>query len=59
MPLVDARLEDRLAHLLRARSANAALGRVELEAGGLEVEAANIQNPPHFALQILDHLLVR
>ena len=56
--MVEALFENGLAHLLGARGSHAALGLVELETGGLEIEAAEIEHPPHVALEIIDNIFV-
>src|SRR5437773_6794341 len=57
-PLVDALFIYGLAYLLGARRAHAALGLVELEAGRLEIESDEIEDPPHLGFEILDQFLV-
>src|ERR1700688_750840 len=56
-PLVKALAVDRLPHLLRARGSDASFGLVELDAARLELEAAEIENPPPVAFQVLDDVL--
>src|ERR1700720_3131325 len=56
-PLVDALLIYGPAHLLGAGRAHAALRFVKLQAGGVKVQAHEVQDPPHLALEILDQLL--
>src|ERR1700757_5323186 len=57
-PMVEAFLEDRPAHLLGTRRSHPALGFVKLETRGLEIETAEIEDAPHIALEIVDHILV-
>src|ERR1700722_10556317 len=57
-PLIQALAKDRLANLFRAGGADAALRFVELHAGRLEVETAEIEEPAHVGLEILHHILV-
>src|SRR6202011_5856070 len=57
-PLVEALAKDRLAHLLGACGADAALGAVELEACRLERQLAILEDPPYTALKIVHHVLV-
>src|SRR6202011_4791559 len=58
LPLIQALTVDGLSHLLRAGGTHAALGFVELDAGRLEFEAAEIENSPHVAFEVVDHVLV-
>ena len=58
LPLLEPLAKDRLAHLLGAGGAHAALGLVELDALRLELKPAEIEHAPHAALKILDHVLV-
>src|SRR5260370_5648844 len=58
-PLVETFAVDGLADLFRACGADAALVFVELQASRLEVETAEIENPSHIALQVVDHILVQ
>src|ERR1700686_1988803 len=57
-PLVDALFVYGLAHLFGTRRAHAALGLVELQTRGLELEAAELEYPPDVALEALDYVLV-
>src|SRR5437016_2914066 len=57
-PLVETLAKDRLTHLLGTRGANAACGAVVLEASRLERQFAELEQPPHAALKIVDDLLV-
>src|SRR5205823_12021091 len=57
-PLVETLAEDRLTHLLGARRADAARGAVVLEARRLEGQLAELEQPPHAPLEILDDVLV-
>ena len=57
-PLVDALAVDRAAHLLGTRRVHAPVGPVELDAGRLEHEAAEIQHAPDAALEVVDDILV-
>src|SRR6266513_73480 len=57
-PLVYALFIYGLAYLLGARGAHAALGLVVLEAGWLELEAAELEHPPYVALEVPDYVLV-
>jgi len=57
-PLVQALLEDRLAHLLGARRTHAALRLIELHAFGFERKSAEVENSAHIAFEALDHVLV-
>src|SRR5260221_6556008 len=58
LPLIEPFPINRLAHLLRACRAYAALGLVELNARRLELQAAEVENPPHAAFEIIDHVLM-
>src|SRR6266702_455791 len=58
-PLVETFAVDGPANLFRACGADAALVLVELQASRLEVETAEIENSPHIALQVVDHILVQ
>src|ERR1700691_1411842 len=58
LPLIQPLAIDGLPHLLRARRAYAALGLMKLHAARLEVQAAKVENPPHIAFEVIDHLLV-
>src|SRR5579862_8574682 len=49
-PLLKALAVDRLAHLLRARGAHAALSLVELHALRLKVQSTELEQAPHAAL---------
>src|SRR6202140_999170 len=57
-PLVESLAENRLAHLLRARRAYAALGLVKIDAGGLELEVAEVEDSPHVAVQVIDDVFM-
>src|SRR5438874_12665130 len=57
-PLVDPLFIYRLANLLGARRAYAALGPVELDAGGLERQSEEVQQAADIAFEMLDDALV-
>src|SRR5207253_6161411 len=57
-PLVATLRKSRLTHLLGARRADAARGAVVLEARPLEGQLAELEQPPHAPLEILDDVLV-
>src|SRR6185437_14512706 len=57
-PLVEAFLEDGAADLLGAGGADAALGFPELEAGGLEIEAAEIEQAADVGLEVVHYVFV-
>src|SRR5207302_8778372 len=57
-PLVDALFIYRLANLLGARGAHAAICPVELYAGGLERQSEEVQQAADIAFEILDDALV-
>src|SRR2546429_7154775 len=57
-PLVDALFIYRLANLLGARGAHAAICPVELDAGGLERQSEEVQQAADIAFEILDDALV-
>src|SRR5207302_8867348 len=57
-PLVDALFIYRLANLLGARGAHAAISPVELYAGGLERQSEEVQQAADIAFEILDDALV-
>src|SRR4029077_4165531 len=58
LPLLKSAAEDRLADLLGARRAHAALGLMKRHALRLELQAAEIEHAPHAALKIIDDVLV-
>src|SRR5271154_5821636 len=58
LPLIESVPIKRLAHLLGARRANAALGLVELQALRFEGKLAEIQQAAHIGLEILDEILM-
>src|SRR6516162_2432430 len=58
LPLVEALAIDRLSHLLGARRAHAAPVLVERYALRLELQAAELQQAAHAALEIVHHVLV-
>src|SRR5580704_7455457 len=58
LPLVESLAEYGLAYLFRTGSAYAALGLVKIQAGGLELESAKIEEPPDIGVEILDDVLV-
>src|SRR5690348_14538914 len=57
-PVIDAFTVDRLAHLLRARRADRALRLVELETGGIERHADEIEHAAHLAFGVVDDAFV-
>src|SRR5262249_58884362 len=57
-PLVERLTIDRLAHLLRARSAHATLGPIELDAGFLELEPTIIEDSPDVPFEIAHDILI-
>src|SRR5258708_15272414 len=58
LPLVESLAEYGLPNLFRAGGAYAALGFVKIQAGGLELEAAKIEEPADICVEILDDVLV-
>src|SRR5437588_13123420 len=57
-PLIDPLFIYRLANLLGARGAHAAIRPVELDAGGLERQSEEVQQAADIAFEILDDALV-
>src|ERR1700741_3388071 len=57
-PLIDAFLENRPPHLLRACGSYASLGLVEFHALRFELETAEFQNSAHIGFEIPHHVLV-
>ena len=57
-PLVESVAIQRLPHLFRTGGAHAALGLVKLDAAGVELESAEIEQAPYVALQVVDQVLV-
>ena len=57
-PLLEARPEDRLPHLLGTGRADAALGLVVVDAGLLEGKSAELKDPAYLAFEVVDDLLV-
>src|SRR5580704_1775985 len=57
-PLAESFTIQRLANLLGAGGAHIANRRVELNAPGLELEAAEVENAPHIAVEIIDEVLM-
>src|SRR5258706_5418151 len=57
-PLIDAFLESRPPHLLRARGSYASLGLVEFDALWFELEPTEIQDPAHIRLEVFDHVFM-
>src|SRR5262249_23780723 len=58
LPMVQPLAVNGLANLLGARGTHAADGSVELHALRLELQAAEVENPAHVALQVVDDVLV-
>src|ERR1700728_826380 len=57
-PLVETFLEDRPPHLLGAGRAHAALILPELQARGLELQVAEVEELAHVAFEVLHDVLV-
>src|SRR5205814_10414878 len=57
-PLVEALAKNRLTHLFGTRRPDAARGAVVLQARRLEGHLAELEQPPHAPLEILDDVLV-
>src|SRR5450631_2752356 len=57
-PMIDAFAEYGLAHLLRTRGSHRPVVVVKAQASRFECQPAMCQKPAHFALRIVDHVLV-
>src|ERR1700733_3497040 len=58
-PMIHSVPENRPPHLLRTRGTHRALVLIKAQALVFERQAAICEEPPHFGLGILDHLLVK
>src|ERR1700690_1836129 len=57
-PLVNALAVDRPANLFGAGSMDAAFGLVKFNAGRLEVQFAELEDPPNAAFEVIENVLV-